>query len=156
QGRSQAGPDSGEGGRAERDQARAQARTQEVQGQGLTMRIIGHGIDLVETSRIAGMVERHGERFLERVFTAAEVAHGRGRKRQVEHLAGRFAAKEAVLKALGTGWAEGIGWRDIEVVTLPSGAPTLHLSGQAAKLAHGQGVSRWHLSISHTESHAIA
>ena len=70
------------------------------------MRIIGHGIDLIETSRIADMVERHGERFLERVFTMPEVAHCEGKKRQAEHLAGRFAAKEAVLKALGSGWAE--------------------------------------------------
>src|SRR3954468_5965824 len=108
------------------------------------MRIIGHGIDLVETSRIAGMIERHGERFLERVFTLPEVARGEGSKRQAEHLAGRFAAKEAVLKALGTGWAEGIGWRDIEVVSLTSGAPSLRLTGHAAKVAQDKGVTAWH------------
>jgi holo-[acyl-carrier protein] synthase len=120
------------------------------------MRVIGHGIDLIETSRIASMMQRHGERFLERVFTVAEVAHGEGKKRQAEHLAGRFAAKEAVLKAMGTGWAEGIGWRDIEVVTQPSGAPTLCLSGHAAKLAQEKGITGWHLSISHTDAHAMA
>jgi holo-[acyl-carrier protein] synthase len=120
------------------------------------MRILGHGIDLIETTRIAQMVEKHGDRFLQRVFTVPEVAHGQGKKREAEHLAGRFAAKEAVLKALGTGWAEGVGWRDIEVVALPSGAPSLRLSGHAAKLAQDKGITAWHLSISHTDSHAMA
>src|SRR5215831_12197576 len=120
------------------------------------MRILGHGIDLIETMRIAQMIEKHGERFLQRVFTVPEVAHGEGKKRQAEHLAGRFAAKEAVLKALGTGWAEGIGWRDIEVVALSSGAPSLRLTGHAAKLAQDHGIKAWHISISHTDTHAIA
>jgi holo-[acyl-carrier protein] synthase len=120
------------------------------------MRILGHGIDLIETTRIAQMIEKHGERFLQRVFTVPEVAHGEGKKRQAEHLAGRFAAKEAVLKALGTGWAEGIGWRDIEVVPLPSGAPSLRLTGHAATLAQQKGIKAWHISISHTDTHAIA
>jgi holo-[acyl-carrier protein] synthase len=120
------------------------------------MRIIGHGIDLVETSRIAAMLQKHGDRFLERVFTIPEVARGQGTRRQAEHLAGRFAAKEAVLKALGTGWAEGVGWRDIEVVTLSSGAPMVNLSGHAEALAKERGVSAWHISISHTEGHAMA
>lgn len=120
------------------------------------MRILGHGIDLIETTRIAAMLEKHGDRFLERVFTVPEVAHGEGRKRRAEHLAGRFAAKEAVLKALGTGWAEGVSWRDIEVVALPSGAPALRLTGHAATLASQRGITAWHISISHTDQHAMA
>ena len=120
------------------------------------MGIIGHGVDLVEVSRIAGMIERHAERFLARVFTPAEAAHSEGRKGRAEHLAGRFAAKEAVLKALGTGWANGIAWTDIEVVVLPTGAPTVRLSNHAAALAQKQGVKAWHLSISHTADHAMA
>jgi holo-[acyl-carrier protein] synthase len=120
------------------------------------MRIIGHGIDLVEVSRIEKMIEKHGGRFLERVFTDGEVSHSTGRKRQAEHLAGRFAAKEAVLKTLGTGWAEGVAWRDIEVTTNPAGRPFLVLSGHAATLAKSQGIAAWHLSISHTAGHAMA
>lgn len=120
------------------------------------MRIIGHGIDLVEVSRIAAMLDRHGERFLQRVFTSAEAAHGETSRRRAEHLAGRFAAKEAVLKALGTGWAEGVAWTDIEVVSLPSGQPRLNVTGHAAALAQQQGVSSWLISISHTGTHAMA
>src|SRR3982751_182540 len=102
------------------------------------MRIVGHGIDLVEVSRIAEMLERHGERFLSRVFTPGEALHSEGRRGRAEHLAGRFAAKEAVLKALGTGWAEGVAWTDIEVCAEPSGAPRLSLTGRAAELARAQ------------------
>jgi holo-[acyl-carrier protein] synthase len=120
------------------------------------MRIIGHGIDLVEVSRIERMVEKFGDRFLERVFTEIEVAHSRGRKRHAEHLAGRFAAKEAVLKTLGTGWAQGIGWRDVEVDTQPTGRPFLRLAGHAARLAKSNGITEWHLSITHTDGHAMA
>ena len=88
------------------------------------MHIVGHGIDLVEVSRIAELLERHGERFLERCFTAAERGYSDASvKRREEHLAARFAAKEAVLKALGTGWRDGIAWTDIEVVRRPSGQP---------------------------------
>jgi holo-[acyl-carrier protein] synthase len=120
------------------------------------MRIIGHGIDLVEVSRIADMIAKHSDRFLERVFTQAEVAHSAGRKGQAEHLAGRFAAKEAVLKTLGTGWAEGIAWRDVEVAAEPSGRPYLRITGRAASLATEKGITEWHLSISHTEGQAMA
>jgi holo-[acyl-carrier protein] synthase len=100
------------------------------------------------------MLEKHGERFLERALTRGGRAQ-RGRSAGL-HLAGRFAAKEAVLKALGTGWAEGVGWRDIEVVALPSGAPTLRLTGHAATLASQRGITAWHISISHTDQHAMA
>ena len=120
------------------------------------MRVIGHGIDLVEVSRIAGMLERHADRFMERVFTSAEAGHGADTKRRAEHLAARFAAKEAVLKALGTGWSDGIAWTEIEVVRLPSGQPTLRLSGRASELAGDKGVQEWAISITHTETHAMA
>ena len=120
------------------------------------MRILGHGIDLVEVSRIAAMLERHPERFIERVFTAGEAERGQGHKRQAEHLAARFAAKEATLKALGTGWANGVAWTEVEVVRLPSGQPTLKLTGRAAELAQQQGVREWRISITHTDAHAMA
>jgi len=118
---------------------------------------IAHGIDLVEVSRIAAMVDRHGDRFLERVFTPGERAYAlESRKRGEERLAARFAAKEAVLKALGTGWRSGIAWTDVEVVSLPSGAPELRLSGRAAEIARERGIERWLLSLSHTSVAAIA
>jgi len=120
------------------------------------MRIIGHGIDLVEVARIAQTLERHGQSFLDRCFTPGEQAYATGRKRRDEHLAGRFAAKEAVLKALGTGWVGGIAWTDVEVVLLPTGQPTVALHGRAAQIAANQGVTSWFLSISHTDSHAMA
>ena len=120
------------------------------------MRIIGHGIDLVEVARIAAMLESHGTRFVQRVFTPGEVERGAGSRREAEHLAARFAAKEAALKALGTGWSEGVAWTDIEVVRLASGQPSLSVTGRAAELASQQGVREWRVSISHTDTHAMA
>lgn len=120
------------------------------------MSIVGHGIDMVEVARIAGMLAEHGDRFLERCFTPAEQEIGAGSRRRHEHLAARFAAKEAVLKALGTGLTSGIAWTEIEVVKLASGAPTLRLTGAAAIHADRLGVSRWWISLSHTDTHAIA
>ncbi len=120
------------------------------------MRTIAHGIDLVEVARIGRMVADHGVQFLERCFTERERAYAGYRKRRDEHLAARFAAKEAVLKALGTGWANGIGWTDVEVVLLPSGQPTIRLSGRAAETADAQGITAWLVSLSHTETHAMA
>jgi holo-[acyl-carrier protein] synthase len=121
------------------------------------MAIVGHGIDIVETARLRRSVEEHGGHFLDRVFTAAEQAYcARSRKRYFEHLAGRFAAKEAVLKVLGTGWRGGIAWTDIEVLPEPSGQPKLTLSGECAAIAKQLGITRWHLSISHIETHATA
>ncbi|MBI1368081.1 MAG: holo-[acyl-carrier-protein] synthase [Planctomycetes bacterium] len=121
------------------------------------MVVIGHGIDLTETARIAEMVRKHGERFLERCFTEAERAYAAGStKREHEHLAARFAAKEAVLKALGTGWRDGIAWTDIEIVREPSGRPMVKLSGMAATVAAGLGIRAWHVSLSHTHTHAMA
>jgi holo-[acyl-carrier protein] synthase len=121
------------------------------------MSILGHGIDIVETARIRKVLEEHRERFLDRCFTPREQAYcARNPKRYVEHLAGRFAAKEAVLKVLGTGWRHGIAWTDIDVVSQPSGQPVIELSGECLRIARGLGISRWHVSISHIETHATA
>lgn len=121
------------------------------------MRIVGHGIDLVEVPRIADLVTRHGERFLQRCFTADEIAYcRRGRKRFHEHLAARFAAKEAVLKALGTGRRHGITWTDVAVVRLPTGEPTVQLANVAADVARARGVVTWHLSLTHVTGIAAA
>ncbi len=121
------------------------------------MTLIGHGIDLVETERIAHMLREHGQRFLDRCFTSREQAYcAVSNKRQVEHLAGRFAAKEAVLKAIGTGWRGGIAWTDIEVVRHDSGQPGIVLSGECERIADKLGVRSWLLSISHVTTHATA
>ncbi|MEO0512593.1 MAG: holo-ACP synthase [Planctomycetota bacterium] len=119
--------------------------------------IVGHGVDITEVARIRDMVTKHGDRFLSRVFTAAERAYAQdSAKRSTERLAVRFAAKEAALKALGTGWSSGIAWTDIEVVSMPSGQPTLRVTGRAAAIAADSGIASWLVSLSHTESHAVA
>jgi holo-[acyl-carrier protein] synthase len=121
------------------------------------MPILGHGIDLVETARIRHLHEEHGKHFLDRVFTPAEQAYcAANPRRYYEHLAGRFAAKEAVLKVLGTGWSGGISWTDIEVVKDPRGQPGIRLTGECARIAEEIGIARWHISISHIETHATA
>jgi holo-[acyl-carrier protein] synthase len=121
------------------------------------MPILGHGIDIVETERVRRLVDEHGQRFLDRVFTASEQEYcQKNPKRLYEHLAGRFAAKEAVLKVLGTGWRGGIAWTDVEVLKEPSGQPRVRLSGECARIADELGIVRWHLSISHIETHATA
>ncbi len=121
------------------------------------MPILGHGIDIVETARIRKLVDEHGGHFLDRVFTPAEQAYcARNPKRYFEHLAGRFAAKEAVLKVLGTGWRGGIAWTDIEVLKEASGQPKIELTGECLRVAGELGIVRWHVSISHIETHATA
>ena len=121
------------------------------------MPILGHGIDIVETARIRGLVESHGQRFFDRCFTPEELAYcHRNTKRFYEHLAGRFAAKEAVLKVLGTGWRGGIAWTDIEILREPSGQPRVVLTGECQRIAEQLGIKRWHVSISHIETHATA
>ena len=118
---------------------------------------IAHGIDAVEVARLAQSVERHGQRFLDRVFTSAEQAYAvSSLKRRDEHLAARFAAKEAVLKALGTGWRSGIAWTDVEVVRSASGEPTLRLTGRAASIADEHGIAGWMVSLTHTRGLALA
>lgn len=120
------------------------------------MRIAGHGIDLVEVARIARLIDEHGQRFLDRCFTPHEQQSSDSAKRRAEHLAARFAAKEAVLKALGTGLTGGIAWTDVEVVRQDSGAPGIHLHNEAAKLAASSGITRWLVSLTHTGGHAAA
>ncbi len=120
------------------------------------MAIKGHGVDIVEIARIAELLESHGERFIAKCFTPGEAAYcGHGPTR-AERFAARFAAKEATLKALGTGWRDGIAWTDIEVASEPSGRPTLRVTGEAARVGGAMGVAAWHISISHSRSHAIA
>ena len=121
------------------------------------MPILGHGIDIVETARVKRLVDEHGQRFLDRCFTPAEQAYcAASPKRYYEHLAGRFAAKEAVLKVLGTGWRGGIMWTDIEVLKELSGQPKIRLTGECLRIAMELGIRRWHVSISHIETHATA
>jgi holo-[acyl-carrier protein] synthase len=120
------------------------------------MEIIAHGIDLVDFPRIEEMVKRHGERFLDRIFTAAEQAYAKANKNGIEKLAGRFAAKEAILKLMGTGWRGKIAWTDIEVVNNPAGQPEVTLSGEVEKIADKLGVKHISVSITHTANFAIA
>lgn len=121
------------------------------------MAIVGHGIDLVEVARIERMLDEHGEQFLQRCFTQGEREAGKPElRRRCEHLAARFAAKEAAMKALGTGLAGGISWTEIEVVRLASGAPELRVTGRAAEVAAARGIRRWHVTLSHTETMAVA
>ncbi|HEV2177048.1 MAG TPA: holo-ACP synthase [Terriglobia bacterium] len=118
--------------------------------------IVGTGIDLVETSRIRDVLERHREHFVRRLYTPQEIAYCERFKNQAERYAARFAAKEATFKALGTGWREGVRWLDVEVTHLPSGKPQLALSGRAQELAAQLGVRRAELSISHADHYAVA
>jgi holo-[acyl-carrier protein] synthase len=120
------------------------------------MRVVAHGIDMVDCARLARSIEQHGQKFLQRVFTPAELEYCCGRKREIEHLAGRFAAKEAVLKVLGTGWREGIAWTDIEIRNEPSGAPRVTLTGRCREVADQLNLCSILISISHIETHAIA
>src|SRR5687767_2811060 len=121
------------------------------------MTIVGHGVDLVENARIAAMLAAHADHFTERCFTVTERSYAdHGQRRRVERYSVRFAAKEAVLKALGTGWSDGIAWTDIEVLRLPTGEPRLLVTGRAAEIARERGIARWWLSMSHTETHSIA
>ncbi|HEY1685985.1 MAG TPA: holo-ACP synthase [Tepidisphaeraceae bacterium] len=119
--------------------------------------LLGHGIDIVQVDRIGELVQRHGDHFLNRVFTPGELQYcGKNPKRYVEHLAGRFAAKEAILKALGTGWTGGIAWTDMEILPDGAGRPMLKLIGQCAEIATEKKIARWHISISHVSTHATA
>lgn len=120
------------------------------------MRIVGHGVDIVDIGRIERLLAEHGERFLTRVFTPAERAYALGRARAGEHLAARFAAKEAVFKALGTGWGRGVAWSDVGVEHDAEGRPMLVLTGRAAQAARERGAARWWLSLSHTHETAMA
>jgi holo-[acyl-carrier protein] synthase len=120
------------------------------------MEIVAHGIDLVDCPRIEDMVKRHGRRFIDRVYTAAEQAYAESNKNSIEKLAGRFAAKEAILKLLGTGWRGKIAWTDIEVVNNSAGQPEVTLSGEVKKIADELGIKHVSVSITHTANFAIA
>ncbi len=117
--------------------------------------ILGHGIDLMPVERLQRSIDEHGDRFLQRVFTPAELASNASHARRVEHLTGRFAAKEAVLKALGTGWSGGIAWTDVEILAT-AGPPSVRLHNEAARIASARSITTWHLSISHAGGLAIA
>lgn len=116
------------------------------------MIILGHGIDIVECSRIAELLDAHGDRFLRRVYTAVEIEYCCRRRHKVERLAGRFAAKEAILKSLGSGWRGGIAWTDMEISNDPAGRPSVRLAGHTKQLADSLGVADILLSISHTRN----
>src|SRR5438874_6813558 len=118
--------------------------------------IVGTGIDIAEVPRIAQAISRHGNRFLQRVFTEGEIRYCESKANRVERYAARFAAKEAAMKALGTGWNYGVRWRDIEVRRQPGGRPTIAFSGKAADFAAKLGVAHVALSIAHTADQAIA
>jgi holo-[acyl-carrier protein] synthase len=120
------------------------------------MEIIAHGIDLVDFPRIEEMIERHGERFVNRVFTAAEQKYASAHRNSMEKYAGRFAAKEAILKLVGTGWRGKIAWTDVEVVNDPSGQPVVRLSGEVKEIAEKLGIRQISISITHTANFAIA
>jgi len=118
--------------------------------------IVGTGIDIAEVPRIGQAIERFGERFLQRIFTAGEIRYCDSKANRVERYAARFAAKEAAMKALGTGWNHGVRWRDCEVVRAPGGRPTMTFHGKAGEFAARLGVRNIALSLSHTTEQAIA
>ena len=118
--------------------------------------IVGLGVDISEVDRIREAMARHGQRFLERVFTPAEIAYCNRHRDRAERFAGRFAAKEAAMKALGTGWSNGVRWVDIEVTRLPSGRPTLALHGAAREIGQRLGLRQTSLSITHSGNTAFA
>lgn len=118
--------------------------------------IVGTGVDLCEVDRIKLAMERHGRRFAERVYTAREIEYCERKANKFERFAARFAAKEAGMKALGTGWRGGIRWRDFEVTNLRSGRPTLAFHGRAAEIVEKMGVKNIALSMTHTAVQAMA
>lgn len=120
------------------------------------MSVLGIGVDLVECARIEHSLERFGDRFLNRVFTPGEIEYSKSMKFPARHLAARFAAKESVSKAFGTGIGKAMGWRDIDVQKKPSGEPFLVLTGGAEKLAKERGVTNTLITLSHTDHHAMA
>ena len=118
--------------------------------------IVGIGIDRAEVDRIRAAIERHGQRFIERIYTSGEIAYVERKANRFERYAARFAAKEAGMKALGTGWKRGVRWRDFEVANLPSGKPALRLHGEAAAIAERLGVHNIALSLTHTSEQGMA
>jgi holo-[acyl-carrier protein] synthase len=120
------------------------------------MNVIGNGIDLLDLAEVSRLIEDPAGHFVDRCFTEAERVEAGVGVNRVERLAGRFAAKEAVVKALGVGWGGGIAWTDVEIRTRDTGAPYVVLHGRAAELAAEQSISAWLVSTSHTEMYVIA
>lgn len=118
--------------------------------------ITGLGTDIIEVDRVAQTLERFGQRYRDRVFTPEEQAHCDAFKSAIEHFAARWAAKEAGVKALGTGFSQGIGWKDLAFLPNALGQPLVRLTGRAAEVARAQGVRSAHVSLSHCRSHATA
>jgi holo-[acyl-carrier protein] synthase len=118
--------------------------------------IVGAGVDLAEVPRIRATIERFGRRFVERIYTPAEIAYVERKANRFERYAARFAAKEAGMKAIGTGWKRGVRWQDFEVANLPSGKPTLKLHGVAAAVAQRLAVRNISLSLTHTAEYGLA
>ena len=118
--------------------------------------IVGLGIDLAEVDRIRKAIERHGRRFTDRIYTVAEIAYVERKANRYERYAARFAAKEAAMKAIGTGWRRGVRWQDFEVANLPTGRPTLRFHGVAAQIADSLGVRNIALSLTHTAEQGLA
>jgi holo-[acyl-carrier protein] synthase len=114
------------------------------------------GVDVTEVDRVQSMIDRHAARFLAKVFTPSEVFHSVGRRNRAQHLAARFAAKEAAMKALGTGLSQGLTWHDFEISTDGAGKPHLVVTGAAQKLARARGIGAWYVSLTHTRMHAAA
>jgi len=120
------------------------------------MRIIATGVDLIECQRLRELWERHGRRVTDRLLTPAEWGYVQGHKDFIPRLAGRFAAKEAILKVLGTGWRNGIAWRDMEILNDAAGSPRMNLSGECARVADHLGITQVFISITHTANYAAA
>lgn len=120
------------------------------------MSVLGIGVDLVECARVQHSLDRFGDRFLHRVFTEGEIAYSQSMKFPARHLAARFAAKEAISKAFGTGIGKAMGWKDIDVHKKPSGEPFIVLEGGAKQLAAARGVAKVSITLSHTDNHAMA
>ncbi len=118
--------------------------------------IIGIGTDITECLRIARMIERHGELFISRVYTPEEISYCQSRAQATQHFTGRWAAKEAILKALGTGWRKGISWRDVEIRNEPAGRPIVSMHGGAKDVVQQLGIAKMLVSISHCRTHATA
>jgi holo-[acyl-carrier protein] synthase len=118
--------------------------------------IVATGIDIVEIGRLEEVFARRGDRFRDRVFTRGEIAYCEGRASRLERYAARFAAKEAVMKALGTGWGGGVGWQDVEVVSPEAGPPSVRLHGRALDRMRAMGARKAHLSLTHSRGVAMA
>lgn len=118
--------------------------------------IYGIGTDITECVRIAQMIDKHGELFLTRVYTQQEIVYCSARKSAIQHYSGRWAAKEAVLKSIGTGWSRGIHWTDIEVVNAVGGKPSIIIGGAARQICEQRGIGEVMISISHCRNYAVA